>query len=170
VYHSGILVPRDVGSAGVGLVHGLWFFWVVWFVRLRMYHSGIVVPRDVGSAGVGLGCVVRIQRPSDAPCGLKRGCGPEPRGGNPAARSRCTGFPFRQSLMIALDGGIGSTVSDLCTTAAWQHLVLGAGVLTAPVPEKGGAVGVVGREPCARGSGVRCSGGIVGRREIGQCR
>jgi hypothetical protein len=69
VYHSGIVVPRDVGSAGVGLVHGLWFFWVVWFVRLMVYHSGIVVPRDVGSADVGLGCVVRVQRPSDAPCG-----------------------------------------------------------------------------------------------------
>jgi hypothetical protein len=99
VYHSGTVVPRDVGSVGVGLVHGHWFFWLVWCVRLRVYHSGIVVLRDVGSAGVGLGCVVRVQRPSDATCGLKRGCGPEPRGGNPPARSRCKGFPFGQSLM-----------------------------------------------------------------------
>jgi hypothetical protein len=66
VYHSGIVVPRDVGSAGVGLVHGHWFFWVVWFVRLRVYHSGIVVPRDVGSAGVrgarsaAIGCNLRV--------------------------------------------------------------------------------------------------------------
>jgi hypothetical protein len=62
----------------VGLVHGHWFFWVVWFVRLRVYHSGIVVLRDVRSVGVGLGCVVRVQRPSDGSCGLKRGCGPKP--------------------------------------------------------------------------------------------
>jgi hypothetical protein len=73
------------GFVCVGLVHGHWLFWVVRFVRLRVYHSGIVTPRDVGSVGVGLGCVVRVQRPLDAPCGLKRGCGPEPRGGNPPA-------------------------------------------------------------------------------------
>jgi hypothetical protein len=99
VYHSGIVVPRDVGSAGVGLVHGHWFFWVVRFVMLRVYHSGIVVLRDVGSAGVRLGCVVRVQRASDAPCRWKRGCGPEPRGGNPPARLPCKGFPFGLSLM-----------------------------------------------------------------------
>jgi hypothetical protein len=67
VYHSGIVVPRDVGSAGVGLVHGHWFFWVAWFVRHKVYHSGIVVPRDVDSAGVELRCVVRVERLSDAP-------------------------------------------------------------------------------------------------------
>jgi hypothetical protein len=110
--------------------------------------------------------VVRDQRPSDATCGLQRGCGPEPRGGSPPARSQCKGFPVGQSLV----GGIGSTVSDLRTTAAWQHLVLGARVLMAPVPEKGGPVGVVGLIPFARGSGVRYSVGIVGRTEIGQCR
>jgi hypothetical protein len=60
VYHSGIVVPRDVGSAIVGQVHGHWFVWVGCFVRHRVYHSGIVVPRDIGSVVVGLRCMVRV--------------------------------------------------------------------------------------------------------------
>jgi hypothetical protein len=53
VFPSGIVMPRDVGSMGVGLVHGLWFFRVAWFARVWVFPSGIVMPRDVGSMGVG---------------------------------------------------------------------------------------------------------------------
>jgi hypothetical protein len=59
VYPSGFVVPRDVGSAGVGLVHGHWFFWVVWFVRLRVRGAE---GRRFGGRGAGPLALVLLGR------------------------------------------------------------------------------------------------------------